>query len=68
MRRFPTADGEAIGLVLEIWENYGRSSPVIYLTEAAQRFIVDNIEAVMVAEVGTSSPSSEEDEEPETDA
>ena len=68
LRRFPTADGEAIGLVLEIWENYGRSSPVIYLTEAAQRFIVDNIEAVMVAEVGTSSPSSEEDEESETDA
>ena len=62
-KRFPTPEGEAIGLVLQIWENYGRKSPVIYLSEEAQRFIIDNIEAVMAAEKGSLSPVTEEDEE-----
>ena len=60
-KRFPTAEGESIGLVLQIWENYGRKSPVIYLSEEAQRFIIDNIEAVMEAEKGSISPVLEED-------
>ena len=66
-KRFPTAGGESIGLVLQIWENYGRRSPVIYLTEEAQHFIIDNIEAVMAAEKGGLSPVTEEDEEETND-
>ena len=62
-KRFPTAEGESIGLILQIWENYGRKSPVIYLSEEAQHFIIDNIEAVMVAEKGSISPVLEEDGE-----
>ena len=66
-RRFPTAEGEAIGLTLQIWENYGRKSPVIYLSEEAQHFIIDNFEAVMAAEKGTLSPLVEEDSEESDD-
>ena len=55
-KRFPTPEGENIGLVLKIWENYGRKTPVIYLSEEAQHFIIDNIEAVMIAEKGSISP------------
>ena len=62
-KRFPTPEGEAIGLVLKIWENYGRRSPVIYLSEEAQHFIIDNIEAVMAAEKGSLSPVQEDDGE-----
>lgn len=57
-RRFPTPEGEEIGLVLQIWENYGRQTPVVYLSEAAQRFIIDNIDAVIAAEKG-SAPSED---------
>ena len=69
MKRFPTEEGEKIGLVLSDWDNYGRRSPVIYYTEAAQRFIIDNIEAVIATEVKrgkTSYPwgiNTEEDDE-----
>ena len=66
-KRFPTAEGESIGLVLQIWENYGRKSPVIYLSEEAQHFIIDNIEAVMAAEKGSISPVIEEDGEETND-
>ena len=66
-RRFPTAEGEEIGLVLEIWENYGRKTPIIYLSEEAQRFIIDNIEAVIAAEKGSVSQLSEEDDEETND-
>ena len=64
-RRFPTEAGEEIGLVLQIRENYGRQSPVIYFTEQAERFIIDNIEAVIAAERGTldSYNGADEDEE-----
>ena len=44
---FPTKEGEEIGIVLEMWENYGVKSPVVYFTEEAQRFIIDNFDAVM---------------------
>ena len=66
-KRFPTPEGEAIGLVLQIWENYGRRSPVIYLSEEAQHFIIDNIEAVMAAEKGSLSPVQEDDGEETND-
>ena len=49
--RLPTAEGEEIGLVLRFWERYGKKSPVIFFTEPAQRFIIDNIEAVIATEV-----------------
>ena len=62
-RRFPTPEGEAIGLILQIWENYGRSTPVIYFSEEAQRFIIDNIEAVMAAEKGTIEVSDDTGED-----
>ena len=62
-KRFPTPEGEAIGLILQFWENYGRKSPVIYLSEEAQHFIIDNIEAVMAAEKGSISPLQEDDDE-----
>ena len=48
---------------MQIWENYGKKSPVIYLSEEAQHFIIDNIEAVMAAEKGSISPVLEEDGE-----
>ena len=51
IKRFPTVEGEAIGLVLQEWENYGRRTPVIFFSESAQRFVVDNIEAVIATEV-----------------
>lgn len=54
-KRFPTEEGEEIGLVLTIWENYGKRSPVVYISEEAQHFIIDNFEAVMAAEKGTIS-------------
>lgn len=60
-KRYPTAEGESIGLVLRLWENYGRKSPIIYLSEEAQHFIIDNIEAVMAAEKGSISSVLEED-------
>ena len=66
-KRFPTPEGEAIGLVLQIWENYGKRYPVIYLSEEAQPFIIDNIEAVMAAEKGSLSPMQEEDGEETND-
>ena len=62
-KRFPTAAGEEIGLILKIWKNYGRKAPVIYLSEEAQHFIIDNIEAVMAAEKGSPSPIQDEDNE-----
>ena len=63
LRRFPTPEGESIGLVLEFWEKYGRKTPVIYLSEEAQHFIIDNIEAVMAAEKGSLSPMLEENDD-----
>ena len=63
LKRFPTPDGESIGLVLQVWENYGRKSPVIYLSEEAQHFIIDNIEAVMAAGKGNISSVLKEDGE-----
>jgi hypothetical protein len=66
-KRFPTAEGEAIGLVWEIRENYGRKSPVIYLSKEAQHFIIDNMEAVMAAEKGSIFPLQDEDDEETND-
>ena len=52
MKRTPTPEGEAVGIILEFWENSGgRRYPVIRYTEAAQRFIVDNIEAVVATKI-----------------
>ena len=62
-RRFPTPEGEAMELTVQTRENYGRKAPVIYLTEEAQRFIIDNIEAVMAAEKGSLSPFVDENDE-----
>ena len=65
MKRFPTAEGEAIGLVLSIWESYGRSAPVIYLSEEAQRFIIDHMEAIVATGADAASQQEESDEESE---
>ena len=65
-KRFPTADGEEIGLVLSIWEKDGRRTPVIYFNVEAQRFIIDNIDAVIATEVKkgkASYPSGKDNEE-----
>ena len=40
---------------------------MIYFTEEAQHFIVDNIEAVLAAEKGSISPMYEEDDEETND-
>ena len=61
-KRFPTSEGEAIGLILEIWENYGKRSPVIYFSKEAEQFVIDNIEAVIAAEKGTISDPQDGDE------
>lgn len=50
MKRFPTAEGEAVGLVSTVWNSYGRKVPVIFFNEEAQRFVVDNIDAVIATE------------------
>ncbi len=50
-KRFPTQTGEEFGLILNIWESYGRRNPVIYYNEEAQKFIIDNIEAIAATEV-----------------
>ena len=66
IKRFPTTEGESIGLVLAGWDNYGRRTPVIYFTEEAQRFIIDNIDAVIATEIKkgkTSYPWGINDEE-----
>ena len=63
MKRFPTEAGESVGLVLKIWESYGRRSPVIYLSEETQHFVIDNIEAVMAAEKGEADSTHDEDGE-----
>jgi hypothetical protein len=66
IKRFPTEEGEKIGLVLADWDNYGRRAPVIYYTEDAQRFIIDNIDAVIATEVKkgkTSYPWGTDNEE-----
>ena len=52
LKRYPTQQGEDIGIVLEFWERgQGRKYPVIMYSEAAQRFIIDNIDAVIATEV-----------------
>lgn len=63
LKRFPTREGEDIGLEVRIWENYGRSAPIIGFTEAAQRFILDNLDAVIATEVkkGKTSEPSDDD-------
>ena len=66
IKRFPTTEGESIGLVWADWDNYGRRTPVIYFTEEAQRFIIDNIDAVIATEIKkgkTSYPWGINDEE-----
>ena len=52
MKRQPTQQGEDIGIVLAFWERgQGRKYPVIMYSEAAQRFIIDNIDAVIATEI-----------------
>lgn len=62
-KRFPTEAGEGVGLVLQIWENYGRSTPVIYFSEKAQHFIIDNIDAVIAAAERGADEAHQDDEE-----
>ena len=57
IQRFPTEEGERIGLVLADWDNYGRRTPVIYYTEAAQRFVIDHINSVLATEVQSGKTS-----------
>ena len=45
-----SAEGEAIGLVLQEWGSYGRRAPVVFFSEAAQSFVVDNMDAVIAIE------------------
>jgi hypothetical protein len=65
LKRFTTREGEDIGLEVRIWENYGRCAPIIGFTEAAQRFILDNLDAVIATEIkkGKTSEPSDDDEE-----
>ena len=52
MKRQPTSQGDEVGIVLEFWEKGpGRKYPVIMYSETAQRFILDNIDAVITTEV-----------------
>lgn len=50
-KRHPTKEGEEIGIVLEFWERgLGKKIPVVMYSESAQRFILDNIAAVVALE------------------
>ena len=60
-RRFPTPEGETIGIVLTFRESYGGKIPTLCLSEKAQRFIIDNIDAVLAAEKGSLSTGCEDD-------
>ena len=52
LKRHPTQQGADVGIVLEFWERgQGRKYPVIMYSEAAQRFIIDNIDAVIATEI-----------------
>ena len=51
MKRFPTEEGLDIGLVLGGMEKYDDYAPVIYYSEKAQRFIIDNIDAVLATKI-----------------
>lgn len=47
IKMLPTEEGESIGLTVRTWEGHGYSRPVICYSEEAQRFIMDNIEAIV---------------------
>ena len=67
MKRQPTSQGNEVGIVLEFWEKGpGRKYPVVMYSETAQRFVLDNIDAVIATEVKkgkTSYPWGTNDEE-----
>ena len=67
MMCFPTELGKEIGLVSVVWENYGRRRSLVYYSEKAQRFIIDNLEAVSATEIkkGKKGDLSAEDDESE---
>ncbi|MBQ9785485.1 MAG: hypothetical protein IJW29_08280 [Clostridia bacterium] len=67
-RLFPTAEGEAMGVAWVVWENYGRRTTVVLYPESVQRFIMDNLDAVLATEVkknkrSSQTPDAEEAEE-----
>ena len=66
-KKFPTAAGEEIGLVLQFWENYGRKAPVIFFTESAQRFVIDNIEGLIATRIKEEKASSEDENDDEAE-
>lgn len=51
IKRFPTAEGERIGLILIMWENRGKQSPVVVFSESAQRFVIENMDAVIATKL-----------------
>jgi len=59
---FPTDVGESIGIILQMWEQYGRKTPVVYLSREAQQFIIDNIDAVIAVRKERPSWQQEVDE------
>ena len=61
-KRFPSVDGEAIGLVAGEWESYGRRIPVVYYTEEAQRFIIDHLDAIVQVDVHTTDADAGQEE------
>ena len=69
MMCFPTELGKEIGLVSLVWENYGRRRPVVFYSEEAQRFIIDNLEAIAATEIkkGKHGVFLEDDNENEGD-
>lgn len=50
-KRQPTQQGEEIGIILLFYGNTGKKYPVILYSESAQRFIINNIDAVAATEV-----------------
>ena len=50
-KRQPTQQGEEIGIILLFYGNAGKKYPVILYSESAQRFIINNIDAVAATEV-----------------
>jgi hypothetical protein len=51
-KRFPTQEGLDVGLVLHFWtKRNGTRAPMVFYSEAAQRFILDHIEAVSATEI-----------------
>ena len=56
LRRFPTDEGEAIGLQFGHWNDRDVYSPTVSYSEESQRFVIDNLDAVIATTAKKARP------------